>query len=182
MKKISILIVLAMVLTIGGVYATWNYAQGNVDSVELSPVVTLTDKVVDTAKGEIAVDMSGLTISIDDTNNDYDAELVMDGAINVTFTADNLAPAEVKANGIKLQYTLTVTTPWEFGGVQVFTVDADPIAMNGGAATFTATITADELMDAITLGDISLPTVDDYDAFAQVLKQGSITITVSEAQ
>ena len=182
MKKISILIVLAMVLTIGGVYATWNYAQGNVDSVELSPVVTLTDKVVDTAKGTIAVDMSGLTIAIDDTNNDYDAELVMNGAINVTFTADNLAPAEVKANGIKLQYTLTVTTPWEFGGVQVFTVEADPIAMNGGAATFTATITADELMDAITLGDISLPTVDDYDAFAQVLNQGNITITVSEAQ
>lgn len=182
MKKISILIVLAMVLTIGGVYATWNYAQGNVDSVELSPVVTLTDKVVDTAKGTIAVDMSGLTISIDDTNNDYDAELVMDGAINVTFTANDLAPAEVKDDGIKLQYTLTVTTPWEFGGVQVFTVEADPIAMNGGAATFTATITADELMDAITLGNISLPTVDDYDAFAQVLNQGSITITVSEAQ
>ena len=182
MKKISILIVLAMVLTIGGVYATWNYAQGNVDSVELSPVVTLTDKVVDTAKGTIAVDMSGLTIAIDDTNNDYDAELVMNGAINVTFTADNLAPAEVKANGIKLRYTLTVTTPWELGGVQVFTVEADPIAMNGGAATFTATITADELMDAITLGDISLPTVDDYDAFAQVLNQGNITITVSEAQ
>lgn len=182
MKKISILIVLAMVLTIGGVYATWNYAQGNVDSVDLSPVVSLTDKVVDTPKGTIAVDMSGLSIAIDDANNDYDAELVMDGEVTVTFTANELAPADVQANGIKLQYTLTVTTPWEYKGTQVFTVEADPIAINGGAATFTATITADELMDVITLGDISLPTVSDYDAFALILEQGEITITVSEAQ
>jgi DUF4097 and DUF4098 domain-containing protein YvlB len=182
MKKISILIVLAMILTIGGVYATWNYAQGNVEDVSLNPVVSLTEKVVDTAKGTIAVDASGLTISIDDANNDYDAELVMTGNVNVTFTADTLASAEVKANGIKLQYTLTVTTPWEYEGTQVFTVEADPIAINNGAATFTATITADELMDAITLGDISLPTPEAYDAFEAILANGNITITVSEAQ
>ena len=87
MKKISILIVLAMILTIGGVYATWNYAQGNVDSVDLNPVVSLTEKVVDTPKGTITVDMSGLDIAIDDANHDYDAELVMTGAVNVTFEA-----------------------------------------------------------------------------------------------
>lgn len=182
MKKISILIVLALILTIGGVYATWNYAQGDVQSVDMDAVISLTDKVVDTPKGEIAVDMSGLSISIDDANGDYDAELVIDGEILVTFTASDIAPADVKANGIKMQYTIAVTTPWEYEDVQVITVDADPIAINSGAATFTATITADELMDAITLADISLPTVADYDAFALVLQEGEITITVSEVQ
>ena len=182
MKKISILIVLAMIITIGGVYATWNYAQGNVDSVGATPAIALTKKVVDTPKGTIAVDMSGLTISIDDTNDDYNAELVMDGGIKITFTADNSASAEVKANGIAMQYAITVTTPWTFNGTQIFTVDAETIAINDGNATFTATITADELMDAITLGKIFLPTATDYDNFALALQNGEITITVSEIQ
>lgn len=181
MKKISILIVLAMLVTISGVYATWNYAMGNVESADLSPVVTLTEKVVDTPKGEIAVDMSGLSIAIDDSNNDYDAELVITGSVNVTFTASDAAPADVKANGIKLQYTVTVSDGWNYEGAAIFTVDADPIALNNGNATFSATISAADLMNAITLSDISLPTVDDYDAFALALQQGSITITVSEA-
>ena len=37
MKKISVLIVLAMIVTIGGVYATWNYAQDGVDGVDVTP-------------------------------------------------------------------------------------------------------------------------------------------------
>ena len=182
MKKISILIALAMVLTIGGVYATWNYAQGDIEGVDITPAVTLTDKVVDTPMGTIAVDMSGLDIAIDDTNNDYDAELVVDGAINITFTANDLAPADVKANGIVLQYEVTVTTPWEFGGTQIFTAKTGATQLNNGNATFSATITATDLMNAITLGDISLPTVADYDAFALALAEGEITITVSEVQ
>lgn len=182
MKKLSILLVLAMILTIGGVYATWNYAQGDIEGADVSPVVTMTDKVVDTPMGTIAVDMSGFNIAIDDTNGDYNAECVMSGAINVTFVADAAAPATVKANGIKLQYTVTVTNPWTYNGVQVFTATTDAMAMNNGAATFNATITAAELMNVITLGDISLPTVDAYDAFARALTQGTITITVSEAQ
>jgi hypothetical protein len=181
MKKISILIALALILTIGGVYATWNYAQGDVESVELDAVVSLTDKVVDTPKGEIAVDMSGLSIAIDDANNDYVAELVIDGDIDITFTASDIAPADVKANGLKMQYTIAVNT-CEYKNVQVITVDAAPVALNGGAATFTATITADELMDAMTLANISLPTVNDYDDFKTVIDGCEITITVSEAQ
>ena len=182
MKKISSLIALAMILTIGGVYATWNYAQGDIESVDVNPTVTLTEKVVDTPMGTIAVDMSGVEIFIDDTNNDYDAELVIDGDIEITFTANELAPADVKANGIAMQYTVSVTTPWEFKGTQIFTVSGNALDVNDGDATFTATISAAELMNAITLGDISLPTVADYDAFESALANGEITITVGEAQ
>lgn len=182
MRKISILIALAMILTIGGVYATWNYAQGSAANIDLSPTVVLTDKVIDTPKGSIIVDMSSLNISIDDANHDYDAELVMSGAINITFVADALAPTEVQTNGIKLQYTVAATTPWEYNGTQIFTAVSTPIVINNGIATFTATITAEELMNVISMGNISLPTVDDYDAFETILSQGAITITIGEAQ
>ena len=182
MKKISVLIVLAMIVTIGGVYATWNYAQDGVEGVDVVPTVALTDKIVSTSQGTIEVDMSTLEISIDDANNDYNAELVIDGQIDIEFTADPYADADIKANGLPMQYELTVTTPWEYKGTQIFTVEVDPIQLNGGNGTFSATITADDLMDAITLGNISLPTVEEYDAFALALKEGEITITVSEIQ
>ena len=182
MKKISVLIVLAMIVTIGGVYATWNYAQDGVAGVDVVPTIALTEKIVSTSQGTIEVDMSSLEISIDDANNDYNAELVIDGQIDIEFTADPYADADIKANGLPMQYELTVTTPWEYEGTQIFTVEADPIQLNGGNGTFSATITAADLMNAITLGDISLPTVNDYDAFALVLDEGEITITVSEIQ
>ena len=180
-KKISLLIVLAMIVTIGGVYATWNYAQGAVEGVDINPAVTLTEKVVDTPMGTITVDMSGLSISIDDTNHDYAAELVVDGDIDITFTASDIAPAAVKTNGLAMEYTLTVTAPWEFKGTQIFTVPAEAIAINNGQATFSATISAADLKAALTLGAISLPTVEDYDAFETALANGEITITVAQA-
>ena len=182
MKKISILIVLAMIVTIGGVYATWNYAMDGVDGVGVDTQVTLTEKVVSTSQGTIDVDASGLSIVIDDANNDYHGELVIDGQIDIEFTADPYADATVKTNGLPMQYELSVTTPWEHDGVQIFTVDSNAVAFNGGAGTFTATITAAELMAAIDMCDVYLPTTTDYDEFAAVLTQGEITITVSEIQ
>lgn len=180
MKKISALIALAMVVTIGGVYATWNYATGAVASVDTTASVVLTEKVVETPKGTIAIDASSLEMAIDDTNGDYDAELVIDGDVKVTFTPSSIAPEDVKTNGIKLKCELSVTTPWEYEGTQIFTVS--PVVINDGNATLSATITAADLMDAITLGDITLDTVEAYDAFEAILQNGEITMTVSEVQ
>lgn len=180
MKKISVLIALAMALTIGGVYATWNYAQDGVAGVDVTPTVTLTEKVVDTAQGEITVDTSGIEIVIDDTNGDYVAEMSVSGQIDITFEASNGAAASIKENGLPMQFTISVSDPWEFKGTQIFTAKADPSPVNNGTAAFNATITAAEIQAALELGNISLPTVEDYDAFATALTQGEITITVGE--
>lgn len=181
-KKISILIVLAMIVTIGGVYATWNYAMDGVDGVNVTTDVALTNKVVNTSQGEIVVDASDLTIVIDDDNTDYHGELIIDGQIDITFTADPYADAEIKTNGLPMQYQLSVTTPWEYKGVQIFTVEDAPIALNNGNGTFTATITAADLLAAIEMCDVYLPEEADYDDFTDILLQGEITITVSEIQ
>ena len=181
-KKISALIVLAMIVTIGGVYATWNYAMDGVDGVGVDTQVTLTEKIVSTSQGTIDVDTSGLTIQIDDANNDYHGELVIDGQIDITFTADPYADSDIKTNGLPMQYELSVTTPWEYEGTQIFTVDGGAVAFNGGNGTFSATITAAELMAALDMCDVYLPTTGDYDDFADALEQGAITVTVSEIQ
>ena len=53
-----------MIVTIDGVYATQNYAQDGVAEDDVVPTIALTEKVVSTAQGTIAVDMSSLDISI----------------------------------------------------------------------------------------------------------------------
>lgn len=181
MKKISILIAFAMILTIGGVYATWNYAQGEIASIDMTQSAVLTEKVIDTPMGSISVN-NNLEIIIDDTNDDHVAELIIEGGINIVFTAHELAPENVRTNGIPMQYTITTTTSWEYAGTQIFTAQTAPILINDGNATFTATITAAEIMNALTLANISLPTVADYDAFELALANGEIIITVSEIQ
>ena len=105
MKKLTVIIALMLVITIGGVYATWNYAQGDVAKVDkyLDSVTKITDKVVTTSKGTIAIDATGLSILIDDADNNHVAELSVTGSVTVTFTPNEGADADVKANGIKLQ-------------------------------------------------------------------------------
>ena len=42
MKKLSTLIALALVITIGGVFAAWHYSIGAVDSLQIGPGLQMT--------------------------------------------------------------------------------------------------------------------------------------------
>ena len=181
MKRISILIMLAVLITVGGVYATWNYAQGSVSTTPENAEIMLAEKIDDISKGTITVDMSNFEILIDDAGQ-YVAEAVMSGEIVITFEAADKADADIIANGIAMQFKLSVTTPWEYEGTQIFTVDTNPVILNSGAPTFSVTIPASQLESLITIGDITLPTVDAYTAFETALSQGNITFTVSEVE
>ncbi len=183
MKKLSLLIALALILSIGGVYATWNYAQG--DAVDVSAYLDrrtmITDAVVDaTPKGTIAVDTSNFSLTIDDDNNDHVAELIKDGWIDITFTPSAGADAGVAANGIALQYVLSCTGgSFEYNGNHIFTYSSDPVILNDRNATKSVRIEAGDIDIALN-GSISLPTVADYEAFKRALHSGSLIFTVSE--
>ena len=181
MKKIRVLIALAMMVTIGGVYATWNYAEKQAMSVQSATGVTLTEKVADSEKGVISFNNT-LGLVIDDTNADYVAELSATGSATVTFEPSEFAPLDVRNNGIKMKCEVSVTEPWTYEGDQIFTVVSPSIILNNGEPTREVTITADELMNALTLGPISLDTEEKYDLFAEALKSGEITLTISEEE
>lgn len=181
MKKLTIIVALMLIVTIGGVYATWNYAQGDVSKVDkyLDSVTKITDKVVTTSKGTISVDSTNLSIVIDDANNDHTAELSVTGYVQITFTPNDGADADVIANGIKLKYSMS-NTGLTHNGDDIFTYATGDVALNGGNATKSIQIPAADL--GITLKNaISLPTVADYEAFKASLHTGSLCITVSEA-
>ena len=180
MKKLSLLLALAMLVTIGGVYATWNYAQGTAVYRDKFLTAHLTDKVTDTAKGNIEVNIDGLTLTIDDADNNHRGELILAGEIVINFTPNEGCDADVENNGIALQYQLGTTPDYNYLGNPIFTVNTEVQALNGGNPTKSITIPASELQDLITLNDMELPTVDAYTAFKAALHSGSIQITVSE--
>jgi len=190
MKKISLLIALSLILTIGGVYAAWNYAQGNVQNaidsmdVGIGKNIYITPAELGNSKGTISVDASAAVIAIDDADNNHVAEVSYTGDIVITFTPAAGVDADVAANGIKLQYTLVCSGGWEYNGTAIFASEATAHTLNGGVATKSVTIPASEWSSLLTFNggsDLSLPTADDYQIFHDALHTGMITITVSEA-
>jgi len=182
MKKLTVLIALALILTIGGVYATWNYAQGSVPSVpkSLDGQTKITDKVVDSkAKGNIFVDPDNLSLLIDDANNDHMAELTVTGYITITFQPNAGADADVVEHGIPLKYALSCSSGLQYLGDHIFEFSTEDVVLNSGNPTKEIRVNAEDL--GITLkNEINLPTVEDYDNFYSALHNGTLTITVSE--
>ncbi len=177
MKKLTILIALALIVTIGGVYATWNYANGTATKGEayLDEVTKITEKVEGLAKGKITVDSNTLAITIDDADNNHVAELIITGEITFKYT-----PAADVAQ-IPMQYTLSLTDNWNYNSKPIFVIDTTTQVLNSGTATNTVTITGAELANLISLnGTITLSTPDEYTAFKSSLHSGSIAIVVSE--
>ncbi len=181
MRKLTAIIALMLVVTIGGVYAAWNYAQGAVSKIDayLDGVTKITEKVVTTAKGNISVNSENLSITIDDANNDHVAELKVEGYITVTFTPNEGADEVVDQNGIKMKYQLS-NTGLIYNEDAIFAYSSAEVVMNNGNAAKSVTIQASEL--GITLkNSVELHTVAEYEAFKAALHTGSLCFTVSEA-
>ncbi len=165
MKKLSTLIAILLIATIGGVYATWNYSQGEVTSRTsyFDDITKITDKVVDNAKGEIVITKNDLAITIDDSDNDHFAEWKLTGSLTVTFTPNAGADQTVKDSGIDLEWSLLTTnsgtgsTTWVYEGVNVFFVKTDAVTLSKDNAdktstpgSFIWTIEASDLISKIT--------------------------------
>lgn len=174
MKKLSVLVALMLIITVGGVYATWNYARAinpiapDVESIR----VKLADRgETDVAEGVItAVVSQDFAITIDQADNDYNAGLVTNGGITVTYTPHPNAAR----NAIPMQFAVSGTLP---NGIDI---DSAPIKLNNGDPISSVTITAAEIAAAIDLNGLQLPTVAAYNAFLTALGDGEITITISE--
>ena len=173
MNKLGIFAALGLCFTVGGVYATWNYATSNATNDTESEIVVLAEVEEQGSKGTIAI-TNNLTMTIDDTNGDYKAELVIAGSLNITYTPNDGAEAT-----IDMECVITCPTS-TYNSVAVFTLDADTLTSSGKVATWT--ISASDLSDVINLADISLPTMADYEDFKAEVMDGDPTFvfTVSE--
>lgn len=194
MKRLSLIIALALLVTIGGVFAVWHYDRGAV-SLEVSRSATMAAIQSDTSKGTIAIieDAStpnNLKFLVDDIINDqnpkdYKAELVPSGSITIKFTAAANADQTVKDNGIAMKATISLQGDQvEYGGKKIFTVDTsnNTFVLNGGVAT-NGNVTIEAATIAQYLNFVEGVVLDSYEdniAFENAMKTYTVVITISE--
>lgn len=194
MRKLSLLIALCTLLTVGGVYATWTYTQNtDVADEAVNMTMNLTDVAYSGSYGTYKIDTSGLSLTIDPkAGTSHVTSLVATGEIVITFTPNSVAPIEVKEDGVPSTFAFSLSNPnWKYndgegaGERDVVTLQhSTPEAIVWGTpnadGVFTFTISAAEFVEHVHLGEFLLDTKADYDAFNTVLGQGQIVITVSD--
>ena len=195
MKKLSLLIALCMLLSIGGVYANWVYNEGlageahdHVGSFGLSSATN------SGSKGSLVVDASGASMTIDPYGDTYNAELNFGGTITVTFVPDE-DWLEGHANqqkfwvvwalGTTNENPMAYEVPTDAGNVKLFTkfdtTTQKYLELTRSGDTFIGTIQANELADLIQLNSFSLSTYSMYtQCSGQIGTFGYIGITVTE--
>ena len=186
-RKLNTLLLTAALLTTGGVYASWSYAQAAVASATVEKNLELDTLLEPSAKGTINVVENGLTFLVVN-DGAYKASLEIQGSLTVSFTPNPGADADVIANGIPLQISIQETLG-DFNGEDILTVGANHVLNDGNPilTNFVINGTADPsdpnstgISKHLTLGDIVLDTYEEYDSFKTALNNGKITIVISE--
>ena len=195
MKKLSTLIALMLVITIGGVYATWTYTQTtDVADEAVNMAMNLTDVVYAGSYGTYKVDLSNLKLTIDPKQGTtHTTSLVIEGGITVIFTPATHAPVDIKENGVDSTFTFSLSNNnWEFDDDTTDEVAAknvvtlahtgkhDIVWTKASDNTFTYTLDATVLKQHISLSEFVLDTKVKYDAYNTALANGQIIFTVSD--
>ena len=204
--KISLLIALALIISVSGVYATWAYANFKFDqAAQVTNSATGTSigitAVVDSesvSRGTINVSGGYTNVSFDQLDDTYAAKLVWTPTTatpyNVLYTKNTTNVSsnggEVVPNAIKVNYTVTIN----YNGTEYnnsFALNAGSSVSVFTATTYTGTVTATsgtanteiDLAKIIKLSDnFKLPTLTDYNNFkANVLDKLTITISFADA-
>ena len=185
MKKLSLLIALALIVTIGGVYAAWNYAQGATASVEITREINMAQVNTNSNKGSISATPSNVAFLVDD-GGAYHTVLNGTGEFAIVFTPNTGADDTTIASGIKMKATITIksTNNLTYNGVVPIAVktgeNANVIDLTPTGPSRTATLTVEDILECVELCDVVLDSKAENDAFHTVLIDYTIVITISE--
>lgn len=225
MKKLSVLMASLMCLTVGGVYAAWSYAEsavapaeadkgiqleGYVDTKNAPGMYTLTPNV-NTANEVNNKDMfyfdSNLQVN-SDLEDPHKVILVTNCSLEITFTPNQVATNEVKANGIATTVSFVFgkdIASLIFDGEEVFTnADLNTLEISGvgedtdasdkkvnwtrnetpeGDITFTYTITQEQLIALLGIEvnpELRLENSTEHAAFSSLITGLTIKTTVAK--
>lgn len=185
MKRLAAIMAGALLTTVGGVYAQFTYAQGDVTEQVINAQKKLAEAVGDkTKKGTINV-TGNFLVSIDDTNNDLKTETAISGNLTISFTPAQGADAEVRDNGIPLKMTIVIGNPNKYDNKALFELTSaytdGGVALNGGNRVKNE-ITVNLTDYIIWKQEVTLFTLAEYNAFSAAFRDTTITVTVSEAK
>ena len=188
MKKLSTIIAMATIMTVGGVYATFNYAQNPAQAAtgEISPIIS--GAVTESSKGKIKIN-STFKVTIDDLGviaggaNSYYTGMKTEGTFKVSFTPNVGADADVRDNGIKLNMKLSFTGN-KYDEKDIFVTNGldsnNTVSLNEGNKILGEYEI--KLTDYFGANEaIKLSTHAEYKAYENQLKNTKILIEISEA-
>lgn len=200
MKKLSLLVALALLITVGGVYATWTYTQTtDVADESVNIPLNLTSVVHSDGYGAYVIDQSTLALKVEPKpGTTHTTALTISGELVVTFTPSTFAPVEVKENGVPSTFAFSLSNnSWKFddGHDDGDTPLGDRVIIKlnhtelhnitwvkQGNGTFIFTLDATALQPHFTLTEFTLDTKALYDAYNTALGNGQIVFTVSDGQ
>lgn len=185
MKKMGLLIALATVLTVGGVYATWTYADKAVETKTANIAVGVVESTATAAIGEIKV-TGDMAFKIDQTaSGNYHGMLIHDTTtseeLTLTFTPAAGAPASW-ADGVAFKYVLSINAG-TYNSKAILVLDSTKAEKAEDNATDnTWTITKADILAAVSVNqEFTVPTSADYTTFTTAVTntKPSITATVT---
>ena len=184
MKRLAAIMAGALLTTVGGVYAQFTYAQGNVEQAEINMQKNLATAATNTEKGTINV-TGDFTVSIDDTDQNLITETTISGDLTISFTPAQGADAEFRDNGIPLKMTIVIDGTNEYDNKTLFSLKTayteGGVLLNGGNKVKDAVSV--KLTDYIEWKqEFTLSTLAEYNAFSAAFRDTTITVTVSEAK
>ena len=202
-RNISLFIVLALIVTIGGVYAAWLYPAD--DAAVGSATKTFTGNMTQvdtqaTSKGNISIDTASdtLKIFVDDGGN-YVATPIAQGSITVCFTPAAGVSESIATNGIPMVAELSISGTQntvaddENHDAKIFTVKTQQLPITGLTkdqdGVFKATLTGEQILDCLDFckdassesHTVTLETLAENQDFGQALNTYTINLTIKEA-
>ena len=193
MKKLSLLIVICILLTIGGVYATWIYSGNQIDAQTTPFVSKMGGLDHEGNSGSYTFTDNSLEFAVEPDTQDTKITTIVwtEGTVKLVFTPKGDISDAMLANALNATITveLASSSAGEYKGETIYTVDAtfaltltstDWTSHNDGEY-FTYTITADTIKDAISIGSFHLPSEDDYTEFKSVIQDVKFRVKVSPA-
>lgn len=202
MKKIGLWMAALTAVTVGGVYATWTFAENKAAGASTTANVAMTGVNSATEKGTLSVMVmgaNGFTVAVDDSDNNHLPEIKKSGVVTVTFTPAATASQDVKDHGIDVQCVISYAAyeggvatleEWKYETTQIFKITNDsaaPILLEKDKATkkdgaFTWTIEAKDVgIDLTTeMQGVYIDTLKKYTDLNALLAKGHFVLTVNE--
>lgn len=196
MKKLSLFLALAMLLTVTGVYAVWTFTQStDIMDINTTSVIDMTNATSIGTYGTYEFD-NQLVMTIDPKEGTtHTTALYITGTITVKFIPNTYAPEDVRNYGVESYFSHSLTnTNWTYLGTSIMIIDDDVHTIgttNSDAAlkwtkladgSFEVVFTAEEIAAHIDLYEFVLDTKDEYDDYDEVLAQGQIRFHISDGQ
>ena len=174
MKKLSLIVAMAVILTIGGVFAAWTYyEEGYTISNNPGVTVVFDDNAGTETKGTISFAPGDISFTITQEGTGYTTGWTHAGSSAITFTP----------NGSNTSATLVATVTVSGG-----TYNGNKFLAAKAANTFEftvtkdvpATITSAQIAGCLDMSPVTLATKAEYEAFAIDATATTITVTVAE--